>query len=117
MIISVIGVLCILVVPSLSTTYFNPLFQFLVALAVGTLCGDSLLHLIPHAFSEHSHDGGHDHDSHGGHDDDHTSGIYKGLSALVGIYLFFIIEKTMQIRRARKEKRVRLVVQSKKSLF
>ena len=94
--------------PSLTTTYFNPLFQFLVALAVGTLSGDSLLHLIPHAFTEHSHDGDHDHgDGHGS--DDHTSGIYKGLSALVGIYLFFIIEKTMQIRRARKEKRVRFL--------
>ena len=37
---------------------------------------------------------------------DHTAGIFKGLSALTGIYLFFLIEKTMQIRRVRKEKRV-----------
>ena len=36
----------------------------------------------------------------------HSTGVYKGLSALAGIYLFFLIEKIMQIRRARKEKRV-----------
>ena len=104
-IISIIGLLCYLVVPSIKTQFFNPFFQFLVALAVGTLSGDSLLHLIPHAFM-----GSHDHDessgNHGNHE--HLSGIFKGLSALVGIYLFFIIEKIMQIRRARKEKRHRL---------
>lgn len=76
------------------------MFQFLVALAVGSLSGDSLLHLIPHAFMDHSHD--HSSSSH-----DHSAGVYKGMGAIVGIYVFFLIEKIMQIRRARKEKRVK----------
>ena len=37
---------------------------------------------------------------------DHNEGVYKGLGAVVGIYIFFLIEKIMQMRRARKEKRV-----------
>lgn len=54
--------------------------------------------------------GGHDHSNdhtNGGHGhDDHSQGVYKGLGAIVGIYVFFVIEKIMQMRRARKEKRV-----------
>lgn len=99
-IITVIGLLCYLVVPSLNAMCFNYLFQFLVALAVGTLTGDALLHLIPHAFSEHDHGS----EGEGEHSND---GVYKGMGAVVGIYVFFIIERSMQIRRARKEKRHR----------
>ena len=52
--------------------------------------------------------GGHDHShSHShGQTDDHSEGVYKGLGAIIGIYVFFVIEKVMQMRRARKEKRV-----------
>lgn len=61
----------------------------------------------------HSHDHGHGHQSNGhGHShggDDHKVGVYKGLGAIVGIYVFFLIEKIMQMRRARKEKRVSLI--------
>ncbi len=48
--------------------------------------------------------------NHGGNDDhDHNAGVFKGLGAVVGIYVFYVIEKIMQIRRARKEKRVSLI--------
>ena len=50
------------------------------------------------AFTEHKHGSQSDHS--------HTDGVYKGLGAVVGIYMFFLIERIMQIRRARKEKRV-----------
>ena len=51
------------------------------------------------------------HNDGGSHSDhDHNDGVYKGLGAVVGIYVFFLIEKIMQMRRARKEKRVKLAV-------
>jgi hypothetical protein len=52
---------------------------------------------IHHDYTEH--DDEHDTSS-------HDSGVYKGLAAIVGIYVFFLIEKIMHMRRARKEKRV-----------
>jgi len=55
LIITIIGLLCYLVVPSLNTFCFNYIFQFLVALAVGTLTGDALLHLIPHVTIYYKH--------------------------------------------------------------
>ena len=46
------------------------------------------------------------HDHNGHEDHNHNEGVFKGLGAVVGIYVFYVIEKIMQIRRARKEKRV-----------
>ncbi|CAF0919798.1 unnamed protein product [Brachionus calyciflorus] len=99
-IITIIGIICYLIVPSITSEKFKYLFQFLVALAIGTLTGDSLLHLIPHAFSEHDHDHENSHEGH-----DHSAGVYKGLAAFIGIYVFFIVEKILMIRRSRKEKK------------
>jgi hypothetical protein len=47
----------------------------------------------------------HDH-SDSSHSHSHNEGVYKGLGAVVGIYVFYLIEKIMQMRRARKEKKV-----------
>ncbi len=41
----------------------------------------------------------------GDHMESHSEGVYKGLGAVAGIYVFFVIEKIMQMRRAKKEKR------------
>ena len=48
--ISLCGVFGILVVPIMQRILYQHLIQFLIALAVGTLTGDALLHLLPHAF-------------------------------------------------------------------
>ncbi|ESO86766.1 hypothetical protein LOTGIDRAFT_79473, partial [Lottia gigantea] len=47
-IISLGGLLGVAVIPIMQKVFYNHLLQFLVALAVGALAGDSLLHLLPH---------------------------------------------------------------------
>lgn len=37
------------------------------------------------------------------HNESHTDGVYKGLGCLVGMYIFFIIEKGVQMKQVTKE--------------
>lgn len=46
--ISLCGLLGVAVIPFMDKNYYQDIIQFLVALAVGTLAGDALLHLLPH---------------------------------------------------------------------
>ncbi|XP_049583584.1 zinc transporter ZIP10 [Syngnathus scovelli] len=87
-IISLLSLLGVVLVPILNGSCFKFLLTFLVALAVGTLSGDALLHLLPHSRGQHDH-------SDPSHGDDLATdfdGVWKGLMALAGIYLLFIFE-------------------------
>jgi zinc transporter ZupT len=78
------------------------------------LTGDALLHLIPHAFIEHSSnekilksfDFLDDIKLKTEHNDSHVN-VYKGLGAFIGIYVFFIIEKLVRIRQDYNEKKIK----------
>ncbi|PSN38458.1 hypothetical protein C0J52_15622 [Blattella germanica] len=48
LVISLIGLLGVAIVPLVQRAFFQQILHFLVALAVGTMCGDALLHLLPH---------------------------------------------------------------------
>ncbi|KAL1418658.1 hypothetical protein MTO96_025695 [Rhipicephalus appendiculatus] len=54
--ISLTGLLSVAIVPLMQKVFYHTLIQFLVGLAVGSLTGDALLHLLPHAMSGHHHD-------------------------------------------------------------
>ncbi|KAH9640609.1 hypothetical protein HF086_000553 [Spodoptera exigua] len=94
--ISACGLLGVAVIPIMHKTYYNHLLQFLVALAVGTLCGDALLHLMPHAMSPT-----HDHGAHGETEIEarasHDDGMWKGLAAMLGVVFFYFTEKGLTV--------------------
>ncbi|KAM3935736.1 zinc transporter ZIP5 [Leptodactylus fuscus] len=100
-VISAPSLLAVAFIPLLRRPLFRYVLKFLVALAVGTLCGDALLHLLPHAQEDPSEDKHHN-DSHS------LDPILKGLCVLGGIYVLFLIENFMGLlrqRRKRKKKR------------
>lgn len=93
-IISACGVLSLAIIPVMQKKFYKPLIQFLVALAVGTLAGDALLHLLPHAMSSgHSHDHGHGEHGHSTHDEN----TWKGFVAMLGLTFFFIMERLISL--------------------
>ena len=47
-VVSLCSVTGVMVIPFVNTVAYNKVIVFLIALAVGTLVGDSLLHLLPH---------------------------------------------------------------------
>lgn len=85
------------VIPCMEKSFYHTMLQFLVALAVGTLAGDALLHLLPHAMIltlETAAPG-----------EEHTAMTLKGLVAVLGVIAFFAIERGLtMITEWRKER-------------
>ncbi|XP_075686082.1 zinc transporter ZIP10 [Rhinoderma darwinii] len=116
-VISLLSLLGVILIPFINQGCFKFLLNFFVALAVGTLSGDALLHLLPHSQGGHDHSSnkpGHGHD-HGVDLDQATSkeflveydSVMKGLVALGGIYLLFIVEHCLRMFKHYKERRGR----------
>ncbi|BFZ22374.1 hypothetical protein BsWGS_25413 [Bradybaena similaris] len=125
-VISLCSVAGVVVIPNMKRVFYNHILQFLVALAVGAMSGDAMLHLFPHAMLSDSHDhhhhehdenkteDPHSHHQHPGQMSSHLVGLYKGLVALMGIYSFFFLERLFTLftrnrsgRSERKQKRRR----------
>ncbi|KAG2458326.1 zinc transporter ZIP6 [Polypterus senegalus] len=115
-IISMLSLLGVILIPLMNRVFFKFLLSFLVALAVGTLSGDALLHLIPHSQGNHYHNHGvhevhepdhdHDHDHAEGAEEGHNlDSVWKGLTALGGVYFMFLIEHFITLGKMYKEKK------------
>ncbi|XP_014281457.3 zinc transporter ZIP5 [Halyomorpha halys] len=87
LIMSVVGLLGVLLVPILDKAFFSKLLSLLGALAVGTLSGDALLHLLPHALQ--AHPGG-------------EVVITRAGSTFLTLLLFFAIEAAFHAKGNRK---------------
>ncbi|KAG9355865.1 hypothetical protein JZ751_000707 [Albula glossodonta] len=108
-IISLLSLLGVVLIPLMNRTFFTFLLSFLVALAVGTLSGDAFLHLIPHSQGGHNH---HHHsvnesETHHPHDEeeDNLDPVWKGLTALSGVYFMFLIEHFLTLGKMYKDKK------------
>ncbi|XP_078581403.1 zinc transporter ZIP6-like [Branchiostoma floridae x Branchiostoma japonicum] len=97
-VISLVSLLAVAMVPLTTRSFYKYLITFLVALAVGCLSGDAVMHLIPHALGTH---GAHDEPVPGedGHQSENESrdAVWKGCVVLVGIFSFFIMEKAIGV--------------------
>ncbi|KAF7664095.1 hypothetical protein LDENG_00189060 [Lucifuga dentata] len=73
------------------TNVFQLCIQFCISLAVGSLTGDALLHLLPMFLGLHVHESGHDH-SDSQHKEDNLDYLHKMLVVIAGIYIFYLME-------------------------
>lgn len=84
-VIGLVGLACIMVIPPLKRSqYYDQVNHFLLALAVGTLAGDALIHLLPHAISMKVPEGVNVHLQH----------AFLGFTALGGIIIFLFLERS-----------------------
>ncbi|RDD41650.1 Zinc transporter ZIP12 [Trichoplax sp. H2] len=94
---SVAGVLTI---PCMGNSAIRYVVAYLIGLAVGSLVGDAILHLIPHSLNKH------DHSSHavttGGLTEEQER-LMKMLVCLAGVYGFYIFETLMVLLSNRKK--------------
>ncbi|XP_078390804.1 zinc transporter ZIP10-like [Cetorhinus maximus] len=91
--ISLTSLMAVAIIPLLSHSFSKVLLTFLVALAIGTLSADALLHLIPHSQSNQ------DHRHKSPENAAAKDSIWKGLTVLGGIYLLFLIENLLGLFR------------------
>ena len=80
-VISLVGLLSVGAIPLLKGPHQETVLQVLVSLAVGTLVGDALIHLLPHALET-------------GHGDDGV--VWKGFVATMTIIAFFVLDRILE---------------------
>ncbi|XP_017042574.1 zinc transporter foi [Drosophila ficusphila] len=75
----ILGLVGVAIIPFMGSRYYKYIIQYLVSLAVGTMTGDALLHLMPHSLAGQ----------------DERGMIMKGLGCLAGIIFFYVTEHAL----------------------
>ncbi|XP_017861661.1 PREDICTED: zinc transporter foi [Drosophila arizonae] len=75
----ILGLVGVAIIPFMGSRYYKHIIQYLVSLAVGTMTGDALLHLLPHSLAGQ----------------DERGMIMKGLGCLGGIIFFYVTEHAL----------------------
>ncbi|CAL8298428.1 unnamed protein product [Lota lota] len=70
------------------SSVFQLIIQLCISLAVGSLTGDALLHLLPMFLGLHGHEG----EGNADHQGENLDYVYKMLVVLAGIYYFYLME-------------------------
>lgn len=118
-IISFLSLLGVILVPLMNRVFFKFLLSFLVALAVGTLSGDALLHLLPHSHASHQHSHSHEEpamemkrgplfshlSAQNTEESTYFDSTWKGLTALGGLYFMFLVEHVLTLIKQFKDKK------------
>ncbi|KAL3837320.1 hypothetical protein ACJMK2_022686 [Sinanodonta woodiana] len=87
-----------LIIPCAGKNLYRVLMATFVGLAVGTLSGDALIHLLPEVFGAHVHeDEQHDHGN--GGEIVVEPFVWSGLAVCGGIWIFYMFESVMLIAR------------------
>ncbi|CAF0781891.1 unnamed protein product [Adineta steineri] len=95
--ISALSLVGLLALPILYQVSFKYVLDLFTAIAVGTLFGDAMFHLIPFVMGRHQHNLNDHHHHHHDHDHDHSSFSipdyqWKILLAVFILYLFYLLE-------------------------
>ncbi|KAL3837321.1 hypothetical protein ACJMK2_022687 [Sinanodonta woodiana] len=92
-----------LIIPCAGKNLYQMMMATFVGLAVGTLTGDALIHLLPEVFGAHAHE-----DEQHGHKGKIVVEpyVWYGLVACGGIWLFYLFESVMLIARQWRSKQL-----------
>nr|XP_039257757.1 zinc transporter ZIP4-like [Styela clava] len=100
LIISLLAFLGLLMFPAIGTDGYKMTMQFFIALGVGTMSGDALLHIIPEVVGLHAHAPGETHSE----DEDKTY-LWRLLTVVGGIYLFYLFENVVRLWNTTRNKK------------
>lgn len=99
-ILSSCGLLGIALVPLMQTAAYQEILRYLIAVAVGTLGGDALMHLLPHALFSHSK-GAAEQNSGDSHNDE-TKPVLLCACAFATILFMYTIENLLPLLKGQK---------------
>lgn len=95
-IISCCGLFGVAIVPLTRCNSYNEVLKFLIAIAIGTLCGDAFMHLLPHALTP-GHGSRHSPNSHS----DHNEPVFLcGCAFLTAVFMYALETSLSSIKGA-----------------